>query len=908
MGPSPETGEGRLHVGGRGRQGAVGAGRKSGEAFNVYGGAAGLARGAGVFGDLTPVVEDLRDPYRQEPWVNRCVNLIANALTLPQLKLYTGNPKDVDNREEVDENHPAAKLLADVNPLDDAADMQTVIGQGLSLPGEAFIMLDDAQGRPVGEPGDGPAARIALPATLNPRIGGERQVRHVIRDGVLKGWEVNRGKTAVLYPPSAVVQIKYRDPAQSLRGLGPTAAAFGHAAQLWFARRYQSATMRNGGDPGGVIEFALDQIPHQDEIDRIEAEVEARWNSPDRAGETRTVWGGKYNPHKATPRDMQYVDLTKDARNVIAAVYGVPPALLGEQAQNYATFKGHLRVFWTLTILPILQMIERAWNSRFFPRITDAGVSRMRVAFDLSAVEALQGNLLEQAEAVAALQATGVPLNTALQIAGIDVPDEIEGGEVPLIAVGMQPLVMAGMVAPVTPPAEEGEDDDEDDDDPDPEPDDGGGGDDKAQPFDPATIPDAMPVLTTAGKLLAPVSLARSDAVRDDETPDSVVDTVAQEARRDRYKAVQSKLDPIERSTTNKIKAVYRDMRAAQLAELDRIAADGVAPSKARVSIYPSPTPSVSQRGLHMLDRAVVEDFDEARLMEVPQVAIESMPCCGEQSHRVTPHRPRLDAWRAQRPELDDVPDRRLIDLAMLVHLKITEADIDATVAALDASFEEAWASALAKGLDDTVAVADKGVQGEIASALFDGTDSAVVQALRDKAVKLAEGEMSEVAQRVRSAILEALKESSAPGTVADQIAAALADVKAVTREEFNKLARRARTIARTELGQASGIIRSERIAEAGRQGLVSSREWLASVPQESAPPYEAGGFVRREHWSMDGQTAVLGEPWHMPDGSLLRHPKDPAGAAHQIINCKCHESPLLNESDPVADTGAPQE
>lgn len=91
----------------------------------------------------------------------------------------------------------------------------------------------------------------------------------------------------------------------------------------------------------------------------------------------------------------------------------------------------------------------------------------------------------------------------------------------------------------------------------------------------------------------------------------------------------------------------------------------------------------------------------------------------------------------------------------------------------------------------------------------------------------------------------------------------------------------RAILIARTEMAQAEqeGIIRGYEAA--GVEGI----KWLA---------YRDGRSGDREHDEMHGKVTVLGEPFVMPDGALMRWPGDPRGPIKHLANCRCTVKPVI--------------
>lgn len=114
-----------------------------------------------------------------------------------------------------------------------------------------------------------------------------------------------------------------------------------------------------------------------------------------------------------------------------------------------------------------------------------------------------------------------------------------------------------------------------------------------------------------------------------------------------------------------------------------------------------------------------------------------------------------------------------------------------------------------------------------------------------------------------------------------------------LTREKINELtakysdrllARRAEDIARTET--ASGVEMAR--AEATKQALEK-----AGLPDNAVTKgwVHQGGLrhAREPHLAMHGKTVQgIDTPFHLPDGSVMQFPHDPAGGVKNNANCRC--------------------
>lgn len=90
----------------------------------------------------------------------------------------------------------------------------------------------------------------------------------------------------------------------------------------------------------------------------------------------------------------------------------------------------------------------------------------------------------------------------------------------------------------------------------------------------------------------------------------------------------------------------------------------------------------------------------------------------------------------------------------------------------------------------------------------------------------------------------------------------------------------RAMRIARTESGLLVNGAANVAYTEAG----VEEKEWL-TAPGAEYPRHELIG-------GLDGQRRKIDQPFEV-DGELLHYPSDPAGSAHNVINCRCALAPV---------------
>jgi HK97 family phage portal protein len=154
---------------------------------------------------------------------------------------------------------------------------------------------------------------------------------------------------------------------------------------------------------------------------------------------------------------------------------------------------------------------------------------------------------------------------------------------------------------------------------------------------------------------------------------------------------------------------------------------------------------------------------------------------------------------------------------------------------------------------------------------------------LKQKQIKVVEINVTlraQVRERVRQATLESYDKGLGFTEAAAKVREAIKDV-------FNNGERRARTIARTEIGDA---IQGGRMSEYTEQG-VTEHEWVSAQDDEVRRPPDKGGKSEYDHW-IDGEVVAVGETF----SNELAFPHDPDGDPGNVINCRCTTIPVVGD------------
>lgn len=239
------------------------------------------------------------------------------------------------------------------------------------------------------------------------RTGWEPVTDKETRETLVSWKRRGRGKDQT-FKLEEVIQFRYFNPEQPLRGLAPIKPADLEIKQDHRASLFNNAFFVHGAQLGGVLTSDKTLNPRQ--VKEIREQFEARHGGVTKAFKTAVLEGGvKFTETGVRQRDMQFVQLRNMSRDIILAVLGVPKSEVGViEDVNRATAIVSKRTMWENTILPKLTYIEDLLWSHLFRPTTGENFWGF---FDVSQVEALRDDLLTKTEVFEKLVDKGYPIN-----------------------------------------------------------------------------------------------------------------------------------------------------------------------------------------------------------------------------------------------------------------------------------------------------------------------------------------------------------------------------------------------------------------------------------------------------------------------------------------------------------------
>lgn len=358
----------------------------------------------GQHGDSDKLTE--HGAYQAVSWVRRCVEVRCNALSSIPVKYYVGDapvkavpptdkPKESDKEPAAEETDwEYADLMPHILWMTEAA---------LQVYGAAYwLRLRNPFGFEKGY-------RWLYPPSITPKYDKRRGLTHFER-------RVN-GEPETL-PLNQAVYVWTPNLASELGpGKGWVSGILTEGGIARNMNTFASDFFARGAMPGTVL--SVEGNPSQAELDRLEQWWKRFVGGVKRAWETVAVKASVKPIVVGYPTNqLAMPELLNMVRQQIAVAAGVPQTML-EDAANFATATEHHQAFYSETVVPEAVIIEAALNTQIFEPMG------LRCVIDWQSLDVFQQDEAERGQALAQYVAAGVPLDLAMEMLGVDLPNEM---------------------------------------------------------------------------------------------------------------------------------------------------------------------------------------------------------------------------------------------------------------------------------------------------------------------------------------------------------------------------------------------------------------------------------------------------------------------------------------------------
>jgi len=211
----------------------------------------------------------------------------------------------------------------------------------------------------------------------------------------------------VAYLPDEVVWFKHFNPKDEFTGASSITPVKDVADMAGLANTFNRNFFANSATPGDLA-ITTDQTPSEEVANDLLNRWEDRFKDVRNAH--RPVLLGKGMDIKRTGlshRDMEFISTLKWSVEEVARVFGVPKAFLADLTEaTFANINAEERFFWRNTIIPELKLFADELNRSLVPLFGSR--ETLRVAFDISTIDALRESETQRVERVISLVAAGI--------------------------------------------------------------------------------------------------------------------------------------------------------------------------------------------------------------------------------------------------------------------------------------------------------------------------------------------------------------------------------------------------------------------------------------------------------------------------------------------------------------------
>jgi HK97 family phage portal protein len=318
--------------------------------------------------------------YASSGTVWQIAHLIASSVAKPEWRLYrktatdgrvryTTSDQGSDQRKEVVKHQainvlqqPAAiKAGAATLPVWTRFGLFEMSQLYLELCGEAYWVVDYAPG-------------TSIPVGIWP-VRPDRMDPVPDPDKYLKGWTYTSpdGREKIPLEVADVIQVKYPNPMDPYRGLGPAQAVLVDIEAARYSAEWNRNYFLNSAQPGGIIE--VDHPMDDDEWNDLANRWREAHRGVSRAHRVAVLeQGQKWVPNAHSMRDMDFGNLRNISRDLIREAWGIHKIMLGNSDDvNRANAQTGEEVFANWTVVPRLDRWKDALNYQFLPLFGSTG-------------------------------------------------------------------------------------------------------------------------------------------------------------------------------------------------------------------------------------------------------------------------------------------------------------------------------------------------------------------------------------------------------------------------------------------------------------------------------------------------------------------------------------------------------
>jgi HK97 family phage portal protein len=336
----------------------------------------------------------LKSLFYSEDWVYIVVDLIAGKISNQFLRVMKQTIVGGKMRVEPAENHPVQAQIENPNPLQDYHAWMYAIGVDATLCGNSLIWKRKAERQMITIPAEG----VALDFDRNGVLS-----RYLAYDtGIFDGHNVSR--RMLEFTPDEIIHVRRPNPSSLLWGLSPFVPGQKSVLFNRYSQEYLNSFYLKGATPG--LALTIGQEANEAVALRMLRSFEMAYTG--RRNQRRTMIlpkGVTASPVGHTIADQRLEYHIDRNRESILALLKVPKQEVGlatTGSLGSEEYKTAVKNFWASTLKPMMRLIAGALTLAFKQELGE----RYFLEFDLSDVDALQEDKLAKANLATAMKTT----------------------------------------------------------------------------------------------------------------------------------------------------------------------------------------------------------------------------------------------------------------------------------------------------------------------------------------------------------------------------------------------------------------------------------------------------------------------------------------------------------------------
>ncbi len=332
--------------------------------------------------------------YATHTWSRRAINILGDNVARIPLVVK-------DKNDEVVENHDITRALTYVNDRYGPVELWKMWTSHMMLGGEAFMEVVNAK--------SGNKTKVTEFWARRPDKVG------VIPDKTRPDYPTVAGYSFgdLIYEPDEMIQWRFDNPLSVWRGMSLISAVRSGITIDVFAQAWSKGFLQNGGRPDWAL--VAPQGTTRGEREELEEKLGSKFMGLANQHRPIVLEEGVYDIKVLSfpPKDMEWMEQRKMARDEIAAIFGIPDILMGFGDDTYDTQEKRdaaLSTLWILTLVPLLEFRDNQLN-QFFTKVRPMLKDGEYIESNLSNIGVLQADTASKIPLIDTLWGKGMPMS-----------------------------------------------------------------------------------------------------------------------------------------------------------------------------------------------------------------------------------------------------------------------------------------------------------------------------------------------------------------------------------------------------------------------------------------------------------------------------------------------------------------